>query len=144
MSRFVIKFRQKRCSVFNSRVIWEEGMLLNKTQHINSTSSNDNSTSSVDDYHETHRRTLMLYYTIMLGAIFILYLLRTFGFFTMCLRISLKLHDNLFRGITRATMYFFNTNSSGRILNRFASDIRTIDVDLPYILIDCLSVSFCF
>lgn len=80
----------------------------------------------------------------MLGTTLIVYLLRTFGFFRMCLRISLRLHDRLFRGITRTSMYFFNTNSSGRILNRFSKDIRTVDADLPHTLMDCLSVSFFF
>lgn len=80
----------------------------------------------------------------MLGTTLIVYLLRTFGFFRMCLRISLRLHDRLFRGITRTSMYFFNTNSSGRILNRFSKDIRTVDADLPHTLMDCLSVSLFF
>lgn len=87
------------------------------------------------------RQQLVLFYAIFLTATLIVYLIRTFGYFRMCLRISLRLHDRLFRGITCATMYFFNTNSSGRILNRFAKDIRTVDTDLPHTLLDCLAVS---
>jgi len=86
------------------------------------------------------RQELVLFYAIILSATLIVYLMRTFGYFRMCLRISLHLHDRLFRGITRATMYFFNTNSSGRILNRFSKDIRTVDTDLPRTLLDCISV----
>lgn len=53
----------------------------------------------------------------------------------------MKLHDKLFRGVTRAAMVFFNNNPSGRILNRFSRDIGNIDALLPTSLIDCLSVS---
>lgn len=90
---------------------------------------------------EAVRQDLIIFYAIILGATMVVYILRTFGFFRMCLRISLKLHDRLFRGITRTSMYFFNINSSGRILNRFAKDIRTVDTDVPHTLLDCIAVS---
>lgn len=38
-------------------------------------------------------------------------------------------------------MFFYNTNPTGRILNRFAKDIGNIDVLLPPALMDALSVS---
>ena len=59
----------------------------------------------------------------------------------ICLKISLRLHDGLFNGIIRACMHFFNTNSSGRILNRFSSDISNVDVALPQSMLDSLEVS---
>lgn len=90
---------------------------------------------------EKQRQKRVIIYSAMLGSTLVVYLLRTFGFYRMCLRISLKLHDRLFRGITRTSMYFFNTNPSGRILNRFSKDIRTVDTDLPHTLMDCLSVN---
>ena len=48
---------------------------------------------------------------------------RSFMFFNIAMKASKKLHDSMFNGVTRATMYFFNTNSSGRILNRFSKDM---------------------
>lgn len=53
----------------------------------------------------------------------------------------MNLHDMLFRGVTRATMWFFNQNSTGRILNRFSKDIGTIDSNLPVVIVDCLQVN---
>lgn len=53
---------------------------------------------------------------------------------------SKRLHDTMFRGISHATMHFFNTNSSGRILNRFSKDMGAIDELLPTALIDCVQI----
>ncbi|KAM8705279.1 hypothetical protein ACLKA7_009701 [Drosophila subpalustris] len=137
-------------------VIWEENIALNRTTTVpilmsNATEDESTSPAPVNDtvnlpspmremsIEDTARQELVLVYAVILSATLIVYLIRTFGYFRMCLRISLRLHDRLFRGITRATMYFFNTNSSGRILNRFSKDIRTVDTDLPRTLLDCLN-----
>lgn len=134
-------------------VIWEEQIAVNRTTTLlnetDTTIANDtlpiNATDPyiapllASDIQAGIRQELVLFYATILGATLIVYLIRTFGFFKMCLRISLHLHDRLFRGITRASMYFFNTNSSGRILNRFSKDIRTVDTDLPHTLLDCLA-----
>lgn len=37
-------------------------------------------------------------------------------------------------------MRFFNTNCSGRVLNRFSKDMGAIDEKLPYVLIDTIQV----
>ncbi|XP_075154250.1 putative multidrug resistance-associated protein lethal(2)03659 [Haematobia irritans] len=84
------------------------------------------------------RKRLILIYTIFIVCTLLLYILRTFGFFMICLKISLRLHDSLFNGIIRSFMYFFNTNPSGRILNRFSSDITNIDVALPQAMLDSI------
>lgn len=55
---------------------------------------------------------------------------------------SKKLHDMMFDGITRTTMFFFNTNPSGRILNRFSRDISEIGENLPSALMDIWQVFF--
>lgn len=67
-------------------------------------------------------------------------LIRSFTFFGTCMRASMRLHDNMFRSISRATMRFFNTNTSGRVLNRFSKDIGAVDEMLPTALIDCLQI----
>lgn len=36
------------------------------------------------------------------------------------MRASRNLHNTMFQGVSRARMYFFHTNPSGRILNRFS------------------------
>lgn len=113
----------------------------NITLLANETMANRSYVHNDAENEEAVRQDLVTFYAIILGSTMIVYILRTFGFFRMCLRISLKLHDRLFRGITRTSMYFFNVNSSGRILNRFAKDIRTVDTDVPHTLLDCIAVS---
>lgn len=61
--------------------------------------------------------------------------------FCFCLKASRRIHEKLFIGVTRAKMYFFNTNSSGRIINRFSKDINDIDYYLPSVLYDSILVS---
>ncbi|XP_035890492.1 uncharacterized protein LOC118502378 [Anopheles stephensi] len=84
------------------------------------------------------RHQYILMYAIAMLFMFVLSLSRSFLFFYICLRATIRLHDRLFRGITRATMYFFNTNPSGRILNRFSRDIGCIDTFLPFAMMDCI------
>lgn len=123
------------------RVNWEE-----KIATIHSAQVKNESVSiadQADDYtsEEMTRHQYILMYSILMGVATYVYIHRTFAFFAMCLRASINLHDKIFRGITRATMFFFNNNPSGRILNRFSKDISSIDTILPPALIDCLAVS---
>lgn len=89
---------------------------------------------------EETRHKFILAYAILMGVATYVFVHRTFAFFAMCLRASINLHDALFRGISRATMFFYNNNPSGRILNRFSKDISSIDTLLPPALMDCISV----
>lgn len=49
---------------------------------------------------------------------------------------SQKLHDMAFSALIRTGMRFFDTNPSGRILNRFSKDIGAIDELLPKAILD--------
>lgn len=50
------------------------------------------------------------------------------------IKASRKLHDNMAHAVLRAPMQFFETTPLGRITNRFASDVSTVDQGLQYIL----------
>lgn len=101
---------------------------------VNATSINILGESEEDQRH----RFVMIYAILMAVATYV-YVHRTFAFFAMCLQASINLHDHIFRGISRATMFFFNNNPSGRILNRFSKDISSIDTLIPPALMDCLA-----
>ncbi|KAF5283708.1 hypothetical protein FQR65_LT13743 [Abscondita terminalis] len=79
-------------------------------------------------------------YTGIVFALIIVTLIRSFSFFTLCINASTRLHDNMFISVIHATMTFFNTNSSGRILNRFSKDIGSVDELLPNAIIQTAQI----
>lgn len=78
----------------------------------------------------------IIIYSVVVWSIFIVGLTRSFTFYSICIRCSQKLHDFMFGALIRASMRFFDTNSSGRILNRFSKDIGAIDELLPKAMLD--------
>ncbi|XP_001946763.2 multidrug resistance-associated protein 4 [Acyrthosiphon pisum] len=64
--------------------------------------------------------------------------IRLITFVSISMSASKHLHNNMFNTLIRATIYFFNTNLSGSILNRFSKDMGTIDEMLPVSLLDCI------
>lgn len=79
-------------------------------------------------------------YSGMVIALVAISLLRSFMFFSMAMRASTRLHNNMFSSITRAPMRFFHVNPSGRILNRFSKDMGAVDEVLPSALLDVLQI----
>ncbi|EDW28514.1 GL18906 [Drosophila persimilis] len=65
---------------------------------------------------------------------------RSFLFFNLAMKASISLHNSMFHGISRAAMYFFNTNPSGRILNRFSKDMGQVDEILPAVMMDVIQI----
>ncbi|XP_041448153.1 probable multidrug resistance-associated protein lethal(2)03659 isoform X2 [Drosophila obscura] len=65
---------------------------------------------------------------------------RSFLFFNLAMKASISLHNSMFHGISRAAMFFFNTNPSGRILNRFSKDMGQVDEILPAVMMDVIQI----
>ncbi|XP_041973671.1 ATP-binding cassette sub-family C member 4-like [Aricia agestis] len=65
---------------------------------------------------------------------------RSMLFLWVCMRSSIKLHNTMFSNILSATMRFFDTNPSGRILNRFSKDMGVVDEILPRMYLDSIQV----
>ncbi|KAK4773644.1 hypothetical protein SAY87_028663 [Trapa incisa] len=61
-------------------------------------------------------------------------LVRAFSFAYGGLRAAVRVHETLLYKIMNAPVKFFSHTPSGRILNRFSSDLYTIDDSLPFIL----------
>lgn len=94
--------------------------------------------ASVSEEQQQRQRYIITYIVLIVVSTYI-FIHRTFAFFSTCVRASINIHDIIFRGISRATMFFYNTNPSGRILNRFSRDISNIDTLLPPVMMDTLA-----
>lgn len=80
---------------------------------------------------------LCLYvYGAALGLLFIIALARSMLFYKLSMISSQKLHDTMFNSVLKAPMRFFDTNPSGRILNRFSKDMGAVDEVLPKVILD--------
>ncbi|XP_037050747.1 multidrug resistance-associated protein 4-like isoform X2 [Bradysia coprophila] len=120
-------------------VDWEKRVAMPAVKiSFNATELPSERTNVNESIVKVERERLLLIYTIIMVLGTICVVCRSFSSFRMCLRISINLHDMIFRGISRAKMAFFHNNPSGRILNRFARDINNIDSLLPSIMIDVL------
>lgn len=73
----------------------------------------------------------MVYVLSSLGF-FVGILLKTYLVVYLTLKASSQLHDKVFYKVSRATMAFFDTTPTGRILNRFSKDLDEIDIHLPF------------
>lgn len=89
---------------------------------------------------ETDRYLDIYIFTGIIVATVLITLCRTFLFFNVAMRASKNLHNKMFHGISRASMYFFNTNPSGRILNRFSKDMGQVDEILPGVMVDVIQI----
>ena len=52
-------------------------------------------------------------------------------FYMRCAFAAKRIHESLLKGIMRSPMSFFDTNPLGRIINRFSSDIDTMEMMIP-------------
>ncbi|KYB27622.1 putative multidrug resistance-associated protein lethal(2)03659-like Protein [Tribolium castaneum] len=86
------------------------------------------------------RANCVYFYSSIIGVLIILTVTRTLSFVKICVHASVHLHDKLFASVVNACMDFFYRNSSGRVLNRFARDIGSIDKQLPDLILTTVQI----
>lgn len=125
--------------VFIHRVNWETevGQLSRNTQGVQSNFSRP--APNPVNIRQERIKYVYIYTGLMLVVLYLVFQ-RALAFFCMCLKASRRIHDKLYHGVIRAKMYFFSTNSSGRIINRFSKDIFDIDSILPIAMYDSVLV----
>ncbi|KAK5646967.1 hypothetical protein RI129_005431 [Pyrocoelia pectoralis] len=79
-------------------------------------------------------------YSSITFACIVIASLRSYIFFSLCLGSTKNLHNNMLNSVLRASMRFFNTNSQGRIINRFSQDTEVADTQLSTIIISTTQV----
>jgi ATP-binding cassette subfamily C (CFTR/MRP) protein 1 len=80
---------------------------------------------------------LVGYFALMLGLC-LTAVMRSLSLYMRGLRAGFNAHRNLLKGVCNAPLRFFESNPSGRILNRFSSDISTVETALPRGILDTL------
>lgn len=95
----------------------------------------DNSTYDLLD----RNVSIYIYSGLIIGTI-VVSIIRSFAFFKVAMTASKTLHSKMFAALLEAPMRFFDTNPSGRVLNRFSKDTGTIDEVLPRILLEAIQI----
>ncbi|XP_041973788.1 ATP-binding cassette sub-family C member 4-like [Aricia agestis] len=92
---------------------------------------------------ETGPLTTALYLIIYGAAVLFVIVMtqvRIQAFVVMSMRASENLHNNMFKNLLGAVMRFFDTNPSGRVLNRFSKDTGAMDELLPRTILETLQM----
>ncbi|XP_005439140.2 ATP-binding cassette sub-family C member 10 isoform X1 [Falco cherrug] len=76
----------------------------------------------------------LIVYGSIAGANSLFTILRAFLFAYGTIRAAAVIHNRLLQRALKATVTFFDTTPTGRILNRFSSDLYCVDDSLPFIL----------
>ena len=79
---------------------------------------------------QRHKINLTIY-GCLVGASLLFGIIRAYGFLSVCLRCSERLHDKMAWAVLQAPVLFFDSNPVGRIMNRFSKDIGCLDEVLP-------------
>lgn len=79
-------------------------------------------------------------YSALIVALFGIALVRSMLFYKLAMWCSENLHNTMFDRVIGTSMRFFDTNPSGRILNRFSKDIGNIDEWLPKTMLDAAQI----
>ncbi|XP_014806693.1 PREDICTED: multidrug resistance-associated protein 7 [Calidris pugnax] len=76
----------------------------------------------------------LIVYGSIAGANSLFTIFRAFLFAYGAIRAATVIHNRLLQRILKATVTFFDTTPTGRILNRFSSDLYCVDDSLPFVL----------
>lgn len=87
--------------------------------------------------------SIYIYMALILFTIFFT-VSRAMFFYKLAMKASKNIHKKMFHCLLEAPMRFFDTNPSGRVLNRFSKDMGAIDEILPRVLMDAITVSLVF
>ena len=80
---------------------------------------------------EQKQKLNLIIYGSLVGGALALSVSRCLFYYCTTLRCSENLHDQMVISMLQSPVFFFDTNPSGRILNRFSKDIGIVDEFLP-------------
>ncbi|NWI03817.1 MRP7 protein, partial [Tichodroma muraria] len=100
--------------------------LVSPIQDLDKTPAHPNGSVDMNFY--------LIVYGSIAGANSLFTIIRAFLFAYGTLRAAAVIHNRLLQRVLKATVTFFDTTPTGRILNRFSSDLYCVDDSLPFIL----------
>lgn len=86
----------------------------------------------------------LIVYSSGIVGLFIVAMMRSVLFYKIAMWSSQRLHHMTFDNVIATPMRFFDTNPSGRILNRFSKDLGAVDEALPKVMLDAAQVRYTF
>lgn len=114
---------------------------MNRTEIATNSSIISNSVIGGFEPNTWSTKTYTYTYGSIMATLFVFALARSVIFFNFCASASQNLHDAMFRGLISTKMRFFETNPSGRIMNRFSKDMGTADEALPKSFLDASQIN---
>lgn len=138
---FFLIFFNQICASFADYFVtfWVNLEQLKYSKNISNVTYFGQSYFELQNMFNTH--ICILVYFVLTFLLIVVTLASFISFYQYCLSCSNNLHNNMFDAISKAPMRFFNTNPSGRIINRFSQDIIAIDEVLPDNLLDTLGIA---
>lgn len=85
----------------------------------------------VEDPEMLSRSDFLMIYGLLTASYGVFAFVRGVVFYRLAIRASTKLHRDAFRAVLASPISFFETTPTGRLLNRFSSDIDQVDDGLP-------------
>ncbi|NXH19972.1 MRP7 protein, partial [Bucco capensis] len=107
-------------------LLFSDARLVVPIQALNTTAVPSNGSLDVNFY--------LIVYGSIAGANSLFTILRAFLFAYGTIRAATVIHNRLLQRALKATVTFFDTTPTGRILNRFSSDLYCVDDSLPFTL----------
>ncbi|XP_070538811.1 ATP-binding cassette sub-family C member 4-like [Ptychodera flava] len=86
-------------------------------------------------------KNFLFLYTSLVAASLLFGLIRSISLFLGAVNASRNLHSQMFDAIMHTYISFFDSNATGRILNRFSKDVGIMDDLLPFSLVDFMQHS---
>ncbi|XP_022172980.1 multidrug resistance-associated protein 4-like [Myzus persicae] len=127
-------------SFWVNQEVYEFHKLLNTSHNTNNTSvPRDSYSASL--LMSNFQQHFVIIYVVLMVSLIVSGIVRSVIFVKMTTKSSVNLHNQMFNSIIRTSMFFFNTNSSGQVLNRFSKDMAEVDKILPNIFLDSIQTA---
>ncbi|XP_064381882.1 ATP-binding cassette sub-family C member 4-like isoform X1 [Halichondria panicea] len=92
--------------------------------------------TSLSELCQLSNNTRLWIFTALIAIALLLFMIRAVLVYALTINSSRVLHNRMFASVLRAPARFFDTNPSGRVLNRFSKDIGFLDDLLPIVFFE--------